>query len=629
MVFVLLFNPSLWTTAQSLTIGGLFARLSSSRQDTERVKIYYSISRLYWNRNPDSALLMGDKALALSQQVHYETGVALSYLTKGVAYAAKGEYPEALRCHLQSLRISEKTGLEGLSGDNYNNIGIVYTDMGAYAQALGYYAQALAIARKNGVQGTTASLLVNMAEVFKKTNALDSAILYNTRASQITEASHDSLTQSITLLNIGDIYNKKKEPAKALPWLLRSLEISEKIGDKEGIAWSNNALAEAWRQSGQYYRSIALAKKGLRQAQELGLREEVKEANHILYPDYLQLGDFREALAARNAEIALTDSLYAHEKEQEIKSLQSDYELERKQHQIDLLNKDKEIQQQEIARAHINAWLLIGGTILLGLWAFFLLRSNGQKQRLNKLLNIRNTEIVTQNEQLEDLNAIKNKLLSIIGHDLRSPVSTLKGFVDLLKNSTLSPEQIRYFSMQMSDSLTGTSNLLDNLLFWARSQMEGMQAQAKTFDLQPVIRRNRDLVQKRAEDKQVTLSITGTEGPVPIYADEIMTDMVIRNLVENALKFSRAGDRVTITTDIGTKYTIITVQDTGIGIAPADQARLLSGSVSYTTTGTSKEKGSGLGLSLCKELVERNGGTIRFVSEAGKGSAFSFTLPNG
>jgi signal transduction histidine kinase len=118
------------------------------------------------------------------------------------------------------------------------------------------------------------------------------------------------------------------------------------------------------------------------------------------------------------------------------------------------------------------------------------------------------------------------------------------------------------------------------------------------------------------------------------FADAAMTDMVIRNLTENALKFSRAGDTVTITaarktapgTQRGHEQLSITVSDTGQGIPPENQQKIFS-SISYTTTGTSREKGSGLGLSLCKELVEKNGGHISFVSEPGKGTAFTFTLP--
>jgi len=627
LLFLLSVGPALFCKAQTPDIGHFLERLKTSREDTDRVMLYYSISRLYWNKNPDSALLMGEKGLEVARQSRFEKGMALSLLTKGVAYASKGRYPEALNCHLQALRISEKIGLEGLTGNIYCDIGIVYTDMGDNSKALEYTERALEIARKSGVEASVAGLLVNVAEIHKNRNAFDSAIYYNTQALKVVRKTHDSLTMAIILLNTGDNYTRKRQPEKALNFLEASLHISEKIRDVEGLAYSNTLMAEAYYQSRQYMKSIDYGEKGLQLAKTLGISELTKEAYHTLYVVYKDLGNFEKALEARNGEIALNDSLYNLAKEKELKRLQSDYDLEKTQHQIDLLNKDKLLQQSKLAKERITHYLFVGLVCLLGLWAFFLVKSNSQKQRLNKLLKDQNQEIVTQNRQLEDLNAIKNKLLSIIGHDLRSPVSSLKGFVDLLKSSTLTEQQIRHFSTLMSNSLVSTSHLLDNLLFWAKSQMEGMRVNTKSFDLLPIIHQNKDLVQSRAEEKEVSLLTDETRRPVLVYADEVMVDMVIRNLVENAIKFSRRGDAVTISTYVEKDSVTIIVQDTGMGIQLEDQSKIFNRSVSHTTSGTSREKGSGLGLSLCKELVEKNGGRIWFESEPGKGTSFAFMLP--
>lgn len=613
--------------AQTPDIGHLFEQLGAARQDTDRAMLYYSIGKLYWNRNPDSALLLGQKAIEVSQQSKFEKGVAMGLQVKGVAYTAKGKYPEALNCHLQALRISERLGLEDLIRGNYNDIGMLYTDMGEYSKAVDYLEKGLETARKSNAQSILAALLVNIGEVYKKRNAFDSAIVHNTEALTIARQLHDSLTIAITLSNIGDNYNRKRQPEKARGYLEASLRISEKIRDNEGIAWSNWLLAETYYQTGQYEKSIEYAQKGLSQAKALGITGLTKDAYHTLYMAYRDLGNYKQALEARNGEIELKDSLYTLEKGKEIKRLQSDYDLDRKQYQIDLLNKDKLIQQSEIARGRILHYVFIGVAVLFGLLAFYLFRSNSHKQRLNKLLKDQNEEIVLQNKQLEDINAIKNKLLSIIGHDLRSPVSSLKGLVDLLKNSTLTEQQIRHFTALMSNSLVSTSHLLDNLLFWAKSQMEGMRVNARSFDLRPIVRQNRELVQGRAEEKEVNLITGEMMGPVMVYADEVMVDMVIRNLVENAIKFSRAGDTVTISAELKPELVTITVRDTGLGIQPEDHPKIFNRSVSYTTSGTSREKGSGLGLSLCKELVEKNGGRIWFESGPGKGTSFIFTLP--
>ena len=604
----------------------LFNQLQLAKEDTDRVKIYYSISRYYWDKDPDSALLMGQKSLDLATAAHYDQGQALAWLTMGVAYGTKAMYPEALDCHLKALRLTEKLGLTGLMENDYTNIAIVYSSMKDYPRALYYFRQALKIARQFPDQGGWAICLLNIGDVLTREMQLDSAITYTVQALHIAENIHDSSILPTCLSNLGDIYTKKHDPRKALPYFQRSLRISENIQDEDGMADTHNSMADAYYQLGQYKASMDDARAALQTALVLHTGETIKTSYHILYENYLALKDFQRALAFRNLEIDLNDSLFNLDKEKELKTLQSDYELEKKQHQVDVLKKDSLTQQRELEHSKIRLYLIIGGTILIIIWAFFLIRANRQINWVNRLLAARNTEIVRRNEELADLNAVKDKLLSIISHDLRSPISTLKGFVDLLKDANLPPDKIRYFSAQMGESLKETSNMLDNLLFWAKTQMDGLKVDARPFDLVPVLQQNRRLAISRAQKKKITVLTAGMDRPVMAYADEVMIDMVIRNLVDNAIKFSREGDTISLSVSSTPDGVSVTISDTGLGIPLEDQHRIFT-SISYTTTGTSREKGSGLGLSLCKEMIDKNGGKIWFHSEPGKGTSFTFTLP--
>lgn len=624
-LLVLLFN-TLVGTPQSPGVGRLFDNLEKAKTDTDRAKIYYSLSRFYWFTDADSTLLMGKKSLDIATSAHYETGMALGYLTMGVGYGTKGMYPEALDCDLKALRLSEKLGLEGLSGNNYCNIAIVYSNMGDLPRALDYFRRSLQITRQFSDQHGLAQAFINMGDIFTRETQLDSALAYTSEALHISEKLHDSLSLSISLSNIGDIYVKKSDPLTALDYFKRSLQISEAIHDADGISYTFNSMANAYHQHGQYKESIHYALASLKGARELNAKETIKNSYHALYSNYQDLGDFREALAWRNREIALADSLYNLAKEKQIKTLQSDYELEKKQHQVDLLTKDKLLEHEELRQSRLLYYFSIAGAILLIIWATILTGSNVQKRRINQLLEARNLEIVKQNQQLADLNAVKNKLLSIISHDLRSPIITLKGFVDLIKGNLLSLEQVRHFGAQVDESLTSTSTLLDNLLFWAKTQMEGLKANAKPFDLLPVLEQNRRLASIKADKKKITILIEKTDDPVLTYADEVMVDIVIRNLVDNAIKFCREGDSIHLSATYTPANVSVTIRDTGKGIAIEDQDKIFT-SISYTTTGTSHERGSGLGLSLCKELIEKNNGKIVFESTPGKGTSFTFTLP--
>jgi two-component system sensor histidine kinase/response regulator len=555
---------------------------------------------------------MGQKSLDLATVAHYDKGMALAWLTMGVAYGTKAMYPEALDCHLKALRLTEKLGLTGLMENDYTNIAIVYSSMKDYPRALYYFRQALKIARQFPDQSGWAIGLLNIGDVLTREMELDSAITYTVEALHIAEDINDSSLLSTSLSNLGDIYTKKHESLKALPYFQRSLLISMHIHDEDDASNTHNSMAEAYYQLGQYKTSIDDATAALQTAQALHTGETIKTAYHILYEDYLGLKDFQRALKFRNLEIDLNDSLFNLDKEKEVKTLQSDYELEKKQHQVDVLEKNSLTQQRELEHNKIRLYLIIGGTILVIIWAFFLIRANRQ--------------IVRRNEELADLNAVKNKLLSIISHDLRSPISTLKGFVDLMKDAEIPPDKVRYFSAQMGESLKETGNLLDNLLFWAKTQMDGLKVDARPFDLVPVLQQNRRLMTSRAEKKKITVVTAGMEMPVMAYADEVMIDMVIRNLVDNAIKFSREGDTIRLSVGSTPDGVSVTISDTGLGIPLEDQHRIFT-SISYTTTGTSREKGSGLGLSLCKEMIDKNGGKIGFDSEPGKGTSFTFTLP--
>lgn len=627
-LLLVLLVPALVGKPQSGIVDSLFRKLATAKEDTERANIYYTLSRFYWNKDPDSTLTMGQNALKLAAGSHFEKGMALGYLTMGVGYGSKGMYPEALDCDLKALRLSEKIGLKGLTGNNYGNIAIVYSNMGDFPKALDYFHRSLQIARQFPDQGGVADAFINIGDVHTRAMQLDSALIYTLEALRIAETIHDSSRLSISLSNLGDIYVKKKAPLTALDYFKRALLLSEAIYDPDGISYTHQSMAEAYHLLGRYKESIHYAMMSLVEARALNASETIRNAYHTLYNDYQGVGDFKQALAWRNSEIALSDSLYTLAKEKQIKTLQSGYELEKQQHQLDVLNKDRLFQQKELERSKSMYYLSIAGVLLLIGWAVFLVRSNVQKQRINRLLETRNQEIVKQNQQLADLNAVKNKLLSIISHDLRSPIVTLKGFVDLIKSDRLSLEQVRYFSAQMEESLISTASLLDNLLFWAKTQMEGLKANQRSFDLQPLLVQNKRLVADRASKKKITLVTERTDGPILVYADEVMIDIVIRNLVDNAIKFCGEGDTIFLSSAPVPEGIAVTIKDTGKGIAREDQAKIFT-SISYTTTGTSHEKGSGLGLSLCKELIEKNNGKIVFESTPGKGTSFIFTLPEG
>ncbi len=624
-MFVYFFAGAFVCGAQPATLQTLIQKLNATGQDTSRVMAYRNIARWYQNKNPDSAVLIADSALQLARKIDFKKGVVYALLTKGVSLDIKGKYPEALSYYFEALRLSEAQHFEDLTGNTYNVIGIVYMNMADYPKAIDYFKKSLSIIKK--INGDASSLMVNIGEVYKKNSQPDSSIVYNKEALEIAIHENDSLSMAITLANIGDNYIASRLYHQSLPYLKQALSISESINDYEGIAYANNSLGLAYYQLNLYNESIGYALKSAQTGQELHIYRITRDAYHLLYLNQDTLAQYQQALYYRNLEISLNDSLSTVAKNKQIEQLQATYDLEKKQQQVDLLNKQQAAQQREINR---NEWIGMLGTalfVLLALFTFHLYKNNSVKKKFNKQLEQQNKEIIHKNLQLEEVNSMKNKLFSIVGHDLRGPIGSLSGMLELLNSDALSKEETHYFLTQINSSLASTRHLLNNLLYWAKSQMEGMHMNVQAFDVAKVIGQNIQLVKTRTAEKGIALE-AGTDGaPAVAFADEMTTDLVIRNLIENAVKFCSAGDTVTVLSNAENGFVKILVKDTGPGIPPENQAKIFNKAVTHTTFGSGHEKGSGLGLLLCKELVEKNGGVIGFVSALGEGSTFYFTIP--
>jgi signal transduction histidine kinase len=274
-------------------------------------------------------------------------------------------------------------------------------------------------------------------------------------------------------------------------------------------------------------------------------------------------------------------------------------------------------------------------------------RVRAQKIKLQQRINLQNQELLAQNEELsaineevyskneaisdqakelERLNFTKDKLFSIVSHDLRGPVRQVQDVLDLMDRNYISADEFQTMMPRLRENIRHTSNLTENLLYWARQQMDGLQVKASVFDLRVIVEENFRLFKSMAENKGIVLT-NFVEPTLWVYADSDMMRLVLRNLISNAIKFTSNGGKIMIGYNRDQEYTMIFVEDTGTGLGK-DEILMLFRNEQFTKYGTSGEKGSGLGFSLCREFTERNGGTITVESELDKGTKISFTMPN-
>jgi signal transduction histidine kinase len=337
------------------------------------------------------------------------------------------------------------------------------------------------------------------------------------------------------------------------------------------------------------------------------------------------MGDSEQALKYHEDYKEISDFLKNSESNTEIGRLAAEYEFNQREAELLAANRQAELisastikQQRTLLIASITV-IVLSGLVMIGMY-----RNFHQKKTNNYLLNLKNQEIQDQAEKLRASNMVKDRIFSMIAHDLRGPLSSLFGVISLIEMNKASQEELDKLIPNVARRFKYTSTLLNNLLQWAQSQMEGYRINPEVFDINMVVSNKRALLQTNIEEKG--LNFHQPKGEFLVYADLNMIDLVVQNLLSNAIKFSNKEDdiKVAIATE-GDTYKV-SVHDTGIGIKRENLQQLFSGTF-FSTKGTMDEKGTGLGLMLCKEFVEKNNGEIVVNSTYGKGSIFSFTLP--
>jgi signal transduction histidine kinase len=252
-------------------------------------------------------------------------------------------------------------------------------------------------------------------------------------------------------------------------------------------------------------------------------------------------------------------------------------------------------------------------------------REHEEKIKLEEEVRNRTMEIQQQNLELEEVNHVKDKLLSVVSHDIRGPLGSLHLALNLVKSGSLTAEEFQKITEGLESRLTQTTEFIDNLLQWAKLQMRGETFEPDRLDLAKLADESIKLLEPECTHKNILLK-NHLQGPIEAYADLNMVRSIFRNLLTNATKFTKPNGTISLSAYRVDHKIIVSVADSGVGIPEQNRHKLFTIS-SVATQGTKQEKGTGLGLLLCKEFVEKNGGTIWFDTEEGKGTTFYFSLP--
>ena len=610
-------------------------------------KLAYELVYVDVNRAKNYAQL----GLSLLEGVKNDSLAGLFYRDLGMAYHLMEKYDTAHIYYDKSMRIAVEMKNENVESFLYLAYGLMYSDMSQYQLSAQYYEKALKLCEKNGFQQRYSTIISNIGITYLKMKNYELAEKYflEARDSFLKKPYPSGLAH--VYLNLGIMYIEQERFEEAGEASAESLHIFQSVGDKTGEALALMNMAQLLTHEKAYQESLETTQKSLQLASEAGYPYVIKNALAQLSHIYYQMGNYRQSEYYGLKYLALIDSVATTEIMlaqrqiipvyiQQFKRNEAIVALERYDSLVNRVNKTEvqnaylemqtkyetekkelEIERQQfiIAKQNTQRWVLLASTavcfiILVLLWF---------------LLHLRNRN----NRFLAEMNTTKDKFFSIISHDLKNPALAQRDALLLLvKNAqTWDADTLTEYYHELLKSAEGEVELIYHLLNWAQLQTGRMNYNPTSFNLLARLSPDLSLIRKMAESKQITFQ-TNIPEDLFLTADSDMISTVIRNLLTNAIKFTSHGAISLSASPSPPDRTgkaclapshLISISDTGIGMNE-DQLRSL-----FTLDrpkGMAHEHSTGLGLIVCKELLEKHGSTLHVQSEAGKGSAFWFSI---
>ncbi len=582
------------------------------------------------------ALRYSNLALDISKQLKNELDIAVCIKNIGVVYFSEGQLTTALDYYYKALFIDLKLHSDHAAAANYNDIAIILQNMELYPKAMEYYKTALRMFQNAKDLNGVGTVYENIGELLIAQKKYDEAIGYLTKSIGIAIKQDDKDGMSSVYTDLGLCYANKNQIYLAIDYLNNSLEIGHKYKIIYNEAYALIGFATVYNRQKDYANAYKYAKEGEELANKLGNLQVRSNAALQLNKSLAGLGKFDQAYKMLRQYNDLKDSLNNNESIQKLTSYNLELNFATKQHQLAQQQKEKDIlyvQKIEQQRL-INAIFL---SIILGMLAITVVyyRQKRKQQKINLMLEDKNKEVLQQKsnldeqaQKLNDLNILKDRLISVLAHDLRAPLSTLRGLFSLLQDSSISHEQMLEMIPGVLKKLEYTSDFLDTLLFWINSQMDNFESSAKNFYIKDIVAYETESYREQASLKGISL-IDNVPDNVIASADPNSIRIVLRNLITNAIKFSGEDDCIEISAfKLDDQNHVIRVRDTGTGMSD-DQLNKLFKSKVNSKAGTNNESGTGMGMLFCKDLVEKCSGKIWVTSTPGLGTEFSFTVPVG
>jgi signal transduction histidine kinase len=599
------------------------------KQLPEQAKSYYYLGETsYYSRNFSGAIPHYKKAIPLFESVKDSFNLTNCYNSIGLCYHNIFQGERAIEQFIKALRTCEND--KEYTAEIISNIAMAHAKMNNYIEAIANYRKALAI---NTSIKDSASMAINyngLGDTYTSMNKPDSAIVNFIKAHFLFKKLKNKGNQAITLTNIANIYpNYPDSLDKAKECFNQAWIIFKELGMDLFEAEIRQGIGIILFKQGKYKEALQNFNQSLQLTDKYNRGFALKKSNYKCLSELFEkTGDYKTALKYHVLFAQYTDSMIQKEKYEQIINLEKQYETEKKETQIIRLQARQELMDVQLQK---NKQLKILGFVTASLLLVFLLFLQIRyydKTKMNRLLEAKNKKIEQSEHELRVLNVAKNKLFSIIAHDLKNPFHSVMGYSYLLSMDydRFSEDERRKFASDIHNSTNNIFRLLQNLLEWSKSQTGRLIFNPREIKFKPILENSLSVLNSLAEQKSINIRYS-YDNELTLFADPQMIETILRNLINNAIKFTPENGLIEITAKQIDGHISICVKDTGVGISKNDVANLFRIDSKVKRKGTNNEDGSGFGLILCKEFVDKNKGDIWVNSSPEMGSSFFFTVP--
>lgn len=567
------------------------------------------------------------KAMALADSSRVRSGQMFSYVLIALVFKEVGNPEKSLQFLGKAHAFADPLTYPSILALILNESGKVHAITGQYENAREDYEQVLQLKDQMQDPVAEAEALGNLASLYSMQNDYKRSLDLHKQALAVWRKQRNRIEEVHALNVIGDLYSLMKNEDRAYANYKAALEVSQSIDYKEGIAEAYNSIGVYYYRQKKYRESVANLELALSTGRSAQSKKTLRKSYEYLSNSLREAGDYRKALEYKELLMALNDFILKEENDQKLLDMQSQYALEEKEQALTRLEDLRMQGERELAGQKRIQLYLYGVIFLAGIVLNLIIYLYWSKRKSNRQLLQINARVEDQNVQLQELNATKDKFFSIIGHDLKGPLNSLTSFSGLLINhfDALSKDDIQKLARDLDKSLKNLFVLLNNLLEWARSQTGNIDFTREALNIRDILQLNKELLEAQAAGKSITLLYEDGE-PLWVEANRHSVNTVVRNLLSNAIKFTPSNGVIKLNATSSNHEVIVSVSDTGVGMSRKVMDKLFRLDAKHSTPGTQNEQGTGLGLILCKDFIEKNGGRIWVQSEEGKGSVFSFSV---